>query len=97
MESLFPIVHHLFDTEIFCSSYLVVVLCFTHRRRARDGFQQHSTVLKATARYFRKDLNMLLEMTLSCSVSSWGNLLCEVRIAKKIKIMGSVDFLGELR
>ena len=66
----FPIVHNLLDTEVmFYSSYLVVLLCFTHRRSARDVFRQSSIVFKATTSYFRKDVNILLEMTLSCSVS----------------------------
>lgn len=37
---------------------------------------------------------MSLEMTRSYSVSEWGNLLCEIRIAKQIKIMSPVDLRG---
>lgn len=41
---------------------------------------------------------MWLEMTLSYTVCpNGGNLLCEIRIAKQIKIMSSVDLLGDLR
>lgn len=83
---------------MICLSSLAVLLCFAHRERAGGVFQQYfPTGFEATTRSLRKDLNHVAGNDTVATLYPVGNLLCEIRIAKKIKIMSSVDFLGDLR